>query len=86
MAAIRKLKDGSEVDDLSEDYDEIELFIYENKEIRKQFNPFVSDVALLGSIVHELVHIKHPDWNEDSVGDEDARITGVILEHMEKGR
>jgi hypothetical protein len=83
MAAVRKLKNGSEVDDLSEDYDMIELFVYENKELRS-FDEYRSFVLLLGEIIHELIHIKHPDWNEDSVSDEDARITEIILDHMEK--
>jgi hypothetical protein len=85
MASVRKLKDGLEVDDASEDYDEIELFIYENTEIRNQFHPSVSSVALLSEIIHELLHIKHPDWSEDSIANEDARITGIIVKHMKKG-
>lgn len=64
MAAIRKLKEGSEVDDLTEDYDEIELFIYENKELRKGFSEYHSFVILLSEIIHELTHIKHPTLND----------------------
>ena len=84
MAAVRKLKDGLEVNDKSEDYNEIELFLYENEELRAKFSDYHGFVITLGNIVHELVHIKHSDWDEDSVQDEDARITGCILDYLER--
>ena len=83
MAAVRKLRNGGEVEDVSEDYDEIEIFIYENKKLRAQFDETQNTILLLSEIVHELVHIRHEDWDEQAVADEEARITRLILKYME---
>ena len=82
--AVHKLKHGAEVEDSSEDYDEVEIFIYELKEIRQQLNETQQTILVSADIVHELLHIRHPDWNEDAVADEEARITRLILDYMER--
>lgn len=82
-AAVRKLKNGVEVEDLSGDYNEIEIFIYAKKEWRQQLNESLNTILLLSEIIHELLHIRHPDWDEDTVADEEARITRLILDYME---
>jgi hypothetical protein len=86
MAAVRKLKDGFEVDDESEHYDEIEILLYENEELRGSFNEYQSFIILLSEIIHELVHVKHPGWDEDSAQEEDARITGIIMDYLKERR
>ena len=83
-AAVRKLKNGAEVEDLSEDYDEIEIFIYAKKEWRQQLNESLNTILLLSEIIHELLHIVHPDWEEDAVANEEARIRRLILDYMER--
>lgn len=83
MAAVRKLKNGIEVEDLSEDYDQIEIFVYERKELRRQFDESQNTILLLSEIIHELLHIRHPDWDEAAVANEEARITKLLLDYME---
>lgn len=83
-AAVRKLKNGAEVEDSSEDYDEIEIFIYERKEFRQQLNETQQTILVLADIIHELLHVRHPDWDEDAIAAEETRVTKLLLNYMER--
>lgn len=82
MAAVHKLKNGVEVDDDSKNYDQFEIIIYENKVMRQRFNEDYQLMILVTNVIHELVHVKHQDWDEDSVADEEARLHGLFMNYL----
>jgi len=83
QAAVRLLKNGCEVDGLTEDYDEIEVIIY-NLKIRQKFSFGIQSIILVGNVIHELLHAKHPDWDEESVEDKEARLTGLFVDYIKR--
>jgi len=81
-AQVRKILNGEKVSDNTETYDTIEITLFDIKQY--SLSPWLEKQLFISRILHELLHIKFPNWGEDTVQDAEANLIGIMMNNQEK--
>ena len=88
---VQVIKDGRIIPEnrektaiLNGEYDTIRI-ILNNPSIYAGLPEWIKKQQFIETILHELLHIKHPEWDEEKIRDESARIIGEDLEKIVTG-
>ena len=69
-----------EVNDQSENYDTLEIVLFDVNDLGDLPN-WLDELYLVSRILHELLHIKYPNYNEDQIADSEAHLIGSIMKY-----
>ena len=87
-AQVCVFKDGKQIPDYAEedamalnDFDTIEITLFSLDEFK--FQEWVKAQMFVSRILHELLHVRYPEWEENDIQDEEARLIGLLMKKLE---
>lgn len=95
-ASICVLRNGKIIDDdkemekviLNDDFDTIRIVLYDMSDLNKlsktKLPKWIEEQYFFSRILHELLHIRYPKWNEDQIADAEAGLIGILMDKLEK--
>jgi len=69
---------------LKNEYDTIRIILHGEIPLLDDLPKWLQKQQFIETIFHELLHIKHPDWDEDKIRDFSAAFMGKLMGVLEK--
>lgn len=69
---------------MKDEYDTIRIILHGKIPLLNHLPKWLQEQQFIETIFHELLHAKHPDWDEEKIRDFSAAFMGKLVEIVEK--